>query len=646
MPKFASTLKALIGNKEKLSEMARTLMNEHCSTVILNKLPKKLGDPSKFLIPCEFPGMDECLALADLGASINLMPLSVWEGLSLSELTLTCMTLELADRLVSKPIGIAKDVSVKFGVFLFPADFVVVDFEPDPRVPLILGRCFLKTGRALIDVHKGELTLRIGNEAITYNLDQTSRYFANYNQMTANKIDVICEEYSQEVLGFSDITASGNPTLYDDPIIFTTSPTLTLFGDSDFLLFEEADAFLGLEDDPNSPEFNPFYYDPEGDILLLEAILNSKPLPPLPNHEQYLPSFKKELKVCEAKTVKSSVDEPPEVELKDLPSHLEYAFLEGDNKLPIIIAKELGDEEKSALIKVLKSHKRAIAWKLSDIQGYQHGILYSQDSYGRGLQTSGGFTVIENEENELIPTRLVTRWRGTNTIVSLMVSLGIFKFPLTLVIRRKQCSPVLMERLPIDACLFACAMHRARFKGNLITLRQKKEMLAVVYAFKKFRSYLIMNKSIVHTDDSALKYLFAKKDAKARLLRWVLLLQEFNFKVLDTKGAENPAADHLSRLENPYENVLDPKEINENFPLETLSMVTFRGDSSASWFADFANYHAGNFIVKGMTSQQKNKFFKDVKHYFWDDPFLFKIYADQVIWRCVHGKEALDILEA
>nr|GEV63402.1 reverse transcriptase domain-containing protein [Tanacetum cinerariifolium] len=140
MPKFASTLKALIGNKEKLSEMARTPMNEHCSAVILNKLPKKLKDPGKFLIPCEFPGMDECLALADLGASINLMPLSVWKELSLPELTPTCMTLELADRSVSKPIGIAKDVSVKVGMFYFPADFVVVDFAPDPRVPLILRR--------------------------------------------------------------------------------------------------------------------------------------------------------------------------------------------------------------------------------------------------------------------------------------------------------------------------------------------------------------------------------------------------------------------------------------------------------------------------------------------------------------------------
>nr|GEY61157.1 reverse transcriptase domain-containing protein [Tanacetum cinerariifolium] len=195
---------------------------------------------------------------------------------------------ELADRSVFKPIGISKDVSFKVRVFHSPADFVVVDFEPYPRVPLILGRCFLKTSQALIDVHKGELTLRIGNEAITYNLDQTVRYSANYNQMTANKIDVIesaCEEYSQEVLGFSNVISSGTPTPQNDPIVSATSPTLTPFRDSDFLLFEEADAFLGLKDDLDSSKINPFYYEPEGDILLLEAILNSEPSPPLPNQE-------------------------------------------------------------------------------------------------------------------------------------------------------------------------------------------------------------------------------------------------------------------------------------------------------------------------------------------------------------------------
>ncbi|GJU29084.1 reverse transcriptase domain-containing protein [Tanacetum coccineum] len=166
-----------------------------------------------------------------------------------------------------------------------------------------------------------------------------------------------------------------------------------------------------------------------------------------------------------------------------------------------------------------------------------------------------------------------------------------------------------------------------------------------VYAFEKFRSYLVLSKSIVYTDHSAIKYLFTKKDAKPRLMRWILLLQEFDVIIRDKKGAENLAADHLSRLKNPHQDKLKNKKIIETFPLETLGSVALRVDSTP-WFADFANYHAGNFIVKGMSSQQKNKFFKDVKHYFWDDPFLFKICADQVIRRCVHGKEALDILEA
>ncbi|GJV97580.1 reverse transcriptase domain-containing protein [Tanacetum coccineum] len=167
----------------------------------------------------------------------------------------------------------------------------------------------------------------------------------------------------------------------------------------------------------------------------------------------------------------------------------------------------------------------------------------------------------------------------------------------------------------------------------------EKELLAVVYAFEKFRSYLVLSKSIVYTDHSAIKYLFTKKDAKPRLMRWILLLQEFDVIIRDKKGAENLAADHLSRLENPHQDKFENKEITETFPLETLGSVALRVDSTP-WFADFANYHAGNFIVKGMSSQQKNKFFKDVKHYFWDDPFLFKICADQVIRQCVHGKEA------
>nr|GEW16460.1 reverse transcriptase domain-containing protein [Tanacetum cinerariifolium] len=318
---FGPYIKSLLTNKDKLCELARTPLNEQCFAVLLKKLLEKLGDPEKFLIPCDFPRMAECLALADLGASINLMPLSVWNKLSLPDLSPTCMTLELADHSISRPVGVAEDVFVKVGTFHFPADFVVVDFDADPRVPLILGISFLKTRRALIDVF---------------------------------------EEYSQEVLGFSDVIASRNPTPYYDPIVSTTSPTLTPFGNSDFLL-EEVDAFLALEDDPTLLEVDESYLDSEGGILLLEAFLNDDPSLPPPNQGKYLPEVRKELKICKAKTDKSSIDQPPEVELKDLPPHLEYAFLEGDDKLPVIITKYLSVEEKTALITVLKLHKRAIS---------------------------------------------------------------------------------------------------------------------------------------------------------------------------------------------------------------------------------------------------------------------------------------------
>nr|GEU46933.1 reverse transcriptase domain-containing protein [Tanacetum cinerariifolium] len=312
MPKFTSTLKALIENKEKLSEMAQTLLNKHYSTVLLKKLPKKLGDPGMFLIPCDFLGMAECLALADLGGSINLMPFFVWKILSLPDLTPTCMTLELADHSISHPVGVAEDV-------------------------------YVKTRRVLIDLFEGELTLRFGKETITFNLDQTSKYSANYSDMTTKRIDVIdmaCEEYSQEVLGFSDNILSGNPTLFYDLIVFATSSTLTPFENSDFLP-EKVDAFLAIVDEPISYEFHRPYLDPEGDILLLEAFLNDDPSLPPPNQRNYLPEVRKELKIYKAKSDK----------------------------------------------------------------------LYPWVSPVHCVPKKRWFTVVENEDNELIPTRLVMGWR-------------------------------------------------------------------------------------------------------------------------------------------------------------------------------------------------------------------------------------------
>nr|GEU49361.1 reverse transcriptase domain-containing protein [Tanacetum cinerariifolium] len=548
----------------------------------------KTGDPGKFLIPCDFSRMDECLALADLGASINLMPLSMWNKLSFPELSPTCMTLELVERLISHSVGVVEDVFVKVGTFHFPTDFVVFDFDADPRVLLILRRSFLKTERALIDVYDGELTLR----------------------------------YSYEVLGFS---MSGNPTPSTEPIISRSSPTFTLFGDSDFLL-EETDAFLDIDDVLILPKINESYYDSEGDILLLEEFLNDDPSsPPFPPQE---------LKVVEPTNENFSIDEPPAVELKDLPPHLKCAFLEGDDKFPIIIAKDLKDEEKTALIKVLKSRKQALAWNLFDIKGWRVYIDYRDhfplpfmdqmlerlagNKYYGFLDGFSGYIqiLIDPQDQEkttfMCPYEMFAYRRMPFRLCN---APGTFQMCMMVIFY-----DMIEKRMEVFMDDFSEKSHFMVKEGIVLSHKISKngieELLAVVYAFEKSRPYLVLSKSIVYTDHSALKYMFNKQDAKPRLLRWALLLQKFDITVRDEKGAENLAADHLSRLDNPHQSVLDKKEINEMFPLETFNVVSFRGNLSTSWFTAFANYHARNFVVKGMSSQLKNKFFKDVKHFF------------------------------
>nr|GEX90536.1 reverse transcriptase domain-containing protein [Tanacetum cinerariifolium] len=285
MLKFASTIKSLLANKDKLFALAKVPLNKNCSAMLLKKLPEKLGDLGKFLIPYDFLGMEVCHALADLGASINLMPLSIWKKLSLPELTPTRMTLELANRSITRPKGVVEDVFVK--------------------------------------------------------------------------VDVVCEDFVQDVLEFQYNPKSSSPNLVSVdlisesdsskvPIVKSSSPTLTSFGESDFFLKEIEDF---LNDDSIPTGIENYVYDLEGDILFLEKLLYEDPFS--------LPSM--DLKVAEESKEKSSVEEPPELELKELPSHLEYAFLEDSNKLLVIITKNLKVDEREALINVLKSHKQAIA---------------------------------------------------------------------------------------------------------------------------------------------------------------------------------------------------------------------------------------------------------------------------------------------
>nr|GEZ46130.1 hypothetical protein [Tanacetum cinerariifolium] len=372
--------------------------------------------------------------------------------IELPSLNDTKMVLELADRIISKPTGVAENVFVKVSKFYFPADFVILDFVADPRVPHILGRPFLSTAHTLIGVY-------------------------------------------------------------------------------------------------------------EGDILILEALLNNDP-EQLSNQKDFFRTLHKDLKVVEPKT-QPKEDQPPEVKLKELPPHLVYAFLGDNEKWPVIIAKDLSSNEKTDLINILKTRKMAIAWKLTDIKGIDpefcsHKIL------------------LEEEHSPKVQSQ-----RRVNPKIHDVIKKEVEKLLNAGLIYTISDSPWRVEKHFWPIHYASKTMNQA--ETNYTTT--EKEMLAVVYAFEKFRSYIIMNKSIVYTDNSALKYLFSKKDAKARLLYWILLLQELDFKVIDTKGVENYAADHLSRLENPYEYFFDPKEINETFPFESLNKVAHKDprENRALW---------------------------------------------------------------
>nr|GEU70612.1 hypothetical protein [Tanacetum cinerariifolium] len=651
------------------SSFANTPVNENCSAVIIKKLPEKLRDTGRFSIPCEFHGLESCMALADLGASINLMPLSVWKPLSLPELSTTRMTLELATQTVAIPGGIAEDVFVQVGKFTFPADFVVVDYEVDPRVPHIFGRPFLRTVHALVDVHGEKLTLRFGDEELVFNVESALKHPQKH---------------------------SDYPTLSLDPMVESISPSLTPFGDSDLLL-EETGAFLSL-DDSIPPGIDDGTYDSEGDILFLEKLLNDDPTPDL------LPIPHPVCLINDAEKIKSSIDDPSNFELKDLPSHIEYAFLEGTSKLPIIIAKDL-----------------------------------------KSLWVSPIHVVPKN--------RMLERLTGNEFYYFLDGFSGYFQIPIDPKTRKRPLSHVLMEHLLIDECLLAFAILLGHSKGEkchfmvkegivlihkisknrlevdrakvdviaklppLTTIKGVRSFLGHADSYRRFiqdfskiarpmthllekdtpfvfsdeclASFKILKKRLTEApilvlpdwdlpfelmcdaSDYAIgavlgqrkdKYFrpihyaiygsfgikipFYKQDAKPRLIRWILLLQEFTIKIRDKKGAENLAADHLSRLENPYQGDHVRMEINDNFTHESLNMISLNPKIKPPWFADIANYLVRNVLVKRMSSQQKKKFFKDIRHYFWDDPYLFRICADQIIRRCVDGQEAIDILQA
>ncbi|GJW34287.1 reverse transcriptase domain-containing protein, partial [Tanacetum coccineum] len=554
--------------------------------------------------------------------------------------------------------------------FHFTADFVVINYDVDPRVPLILGRPFFRTVRALINVHGKELTLRVNDEAITFNVGHTSRYSYRYDDESVNRIDVIyvtCEEYAQEVLGFLDNSKSGNPTPSLDPIITTSSPSLTPFEGGYFVL-KEIKACLTSDSIP--PGIDDADFDPERDILLLEKLLNDNPSSPLPP---------KELNFEEIKIIKSLL-----MILRSLSSRTYLLILIQHQRR---VNPKIHEVIKKEVIKLLDA-----------------GLIYPISnslwvSPVHCVPKKGGMTVVTNEDNELIPTRLVIGWRVCIDYRKLNDATRKYHFPLPFMDQMLErlagneyyCFvdgffgyfQILIDPQDQEKTTFTCPYGTFSYRRMPFGLCNapgtfQRCMIAIFHDMIEETMEVFMDDFSIFGDSfssclSHLDKMLKRCEDTNLVLNWekchfmvkegIVLghkISKYGIEVdkakVDViakrphptfvKGAENVTADHLSRLENPHQGDLEKKEINEAFPLETLGMISFHGDSNISWFADIANFHAGNFVVKGMSSQQKKKFFKDVKHYFWDDPYLFRICADQVIRRCVYGQEAVDILTA
>ncbi|GJT82673.1 reverse transcriptase domain-containing protein [Tanacetum coccineum] len=716
MPNYGKFLKELISNKHKIEQISAAFLSDESSAMIQNKVPPKLGDPGSFLIPCNFNKTFSCNALADLGASINLMPYSLYAKLSLENLKPTKMSVRLADRSFQYPVGIAENMLVEVGKFTFPADFVILEMEEDSKVPLILGRPFLHTADTVIRVKQKQLNLRVGTERMIFNINSAMKHSYS-NDDTCFSIDVIdevLEEYFDALLNEgSKILHSIEGTLLEEEI------------------FAEFDEFMAMTADENS--------DSESDT------------------ED--PPFKK-ITINTDYKIKTSLEKPPtDLELKPLPDNLEYVFLEEPSFLPVIISSQLSKEKKNKLISVLKSTSKPLLGKQQIflevvkkeiVKLLDTGIIYPiADSPWVSpihcVPKKGGITVVTNENDELVPTRTITGWRvcidyrklneatakdhfplpfmdqmlerlaGNKYFCFLDGFSGYFQIPIDpndqekttftcpfgtyayrrmpfglcnapatfqrcmlaifhdmieesvevfmddfsvfgnsfdtclnnldkmlqrckdahLVLNWEKCHFMVKEGIVLGHKVSSAGLEVDKAKIDVISklppptnikdtpfefddecqkaFESLKEKLTcapvivrpnlnlpfelmcdasdfavgavLVFAFEKFRSYLILSKTIVHTDHSALRHLFKKQDAKPRLIRWILLLQEFGIEIKDRKGTENVAADHLSRLEN--NETSDDSEFDDNFPGQTLMEINTKDEP---WFLDFANY--------------------------------------------------------
>ncbi|GJZ67179.1 reverse transcriptase domain-containing protein [Tanacetum coccineum] len=610
------------------------------------------------------------------------------------------MSVRLADRSFQYPVGIAENMLVEVGKFTFPADFVILEMEEDSKVPLILGRPFLHTTDAVVRVKQKQLNLRVGTERMIFNIDSAMKH-SYPNDDTCFRI-LLKKEIFVEFDEFMAMTANENSNSESDteklPFEKITINTNYKIKTS----LEEPPTDLELKPLPDNLEY-VFLEEPSFLPVIISSQLSqekkNKLVSVLKKHKQAFawktidipgicPSF------CKHK-IQLLDDKKPVVQKQRRlnPNMQEVVKKEIVELLDTGIIYPIAD---SPWVSPIQCVPKRVELQLCMLAIFYDMIEESVEVFMDDFSVFGNsFDTCLNNLDKMLQhykdAHLVLNWETCHFMVKEGIVLGHkvssaglevdkakidllekdipFEFDdecqkaFELLKEKLTCAPVIVSpnwnlpfELMCDASDFAVGavlgqkdgkiFHPIYFASKTLNPAQQKytvtekELMAVVFAFDKFRSYLILSKTIVHTDHSALRHLFKKQDAKPRLIRWILLLQEFDIEIKDRKGTENVAADHLSRIEN--DETSDDSEVDKNFPGETLMEINTKDEP---WFADFANYLVGDIIPKGMTYQQKNKFFSDLKHYFWEEPYLFKVCSDGMIKRCISRPESRTSLD-
>ncbi|XP_010559014.1 PREDICTED: uncharacterized protein LOC104827536 [Tarenaya hassleriana] len=663
MPSYAKFLKDILTKKRVIKKETITL-NPECNAILKHDLPPKMSDLGSFSIPCKLRNVSIDRTLCDLAASVSLLPLSIYKKLSVGELKQTRMALQLADRSVKYPLGILEDVPLKVSDYYVPIDFVVLDMDEDSKIPIILGRPFLNTADAIVYVRAGRLTLKIGDETLEFKLDQ------NFKQPST--VDSIC--YIDPAENAIVYVRAGRLTLKigDETLEFKLDQNFKQPSTVDSICYIDlmdalADEYvragrLTLKIGDETLEFKldqnfkqPSTVDSICYIDLMDALADElgRLLTTLRDYRKAIGYTLDDIKGLNPSLCMHQI-------------HLEddtKSSIEHQHRLNPSMKEVVKKEEKTTftcpygtfvylrmpfgLCNAPATFQRCMMAILSDIIEDSMEVFMDDFSvHGPSFDASSSDTRSPTKASRLIKAKIevIEKLPPPHNVKAIRSFLGHAAFE---TLKKALIFPPIIQppnwdppfEIMCDASDYVVGvvlgqrwnkvLHAIYYASRTLDDAQvnytttEKELLAVVFAFEKFRSYLVGSKVIVYTDYAALRYLLSKKDAKPHLIRWILLLQEFDLDIRDKKGAENEVADHLSRLELP-----EPLPIDDN--LRDEHVFTISTLPEAPWYADYVNYLFSKILPPDLSYNARKKFLHDVRDYYWDDPFLFKRGTDDL----------------